>query len=222
MTKTLAAAALAAGLLAGGAQAATVEQTRTFTDITSTSLVFDAFDTALGTFTGATLSVSGTADLASGTVTGRTENLGAEDDNGFSAAIDLIISLGGVLAPTEIFAFDIAFCSRSVEGETCEATYHSERSNFSRSGNFDENSVFPGPSPSIDISAITDVSVLDGSLVSGPTTFWTATGTASLTYTYDPVTQPDVGVIPLPASLSLSLGGLALLGGLGYRRRSRA
>jgi hypothetical protein len=61
-----------------------------------------------------------------------------------------------------------------------------------------------------------------GSFGSDPTTRFTASGTATLTYFYDPVTEPDLGVIPLPGSLQLALGGLALLGGLGYRRRSRA
>jgi MYXO-CTERM domain-containing protein len=56
-----------------------------------------------------------------------------------------------------------------------------------------------------------------GSIVSF-TSEWRLTGTATLTYTFEP--PPEPSVVPLPGGMSLALGGLAVFGAVGHRRRT--
>ena len=235
MTKTLAAIAVTVGLLAGGAQAATVEQTLSFTDVVEpASLTFLPFDTTLGTFRNASISIRGTASIARGSVTGVTANRTVNNpaDNTVTTTNSLVVFLDPSIIYRGIFEGQTlptgatAACETPSAGESCTAFYATANRTFNRVIGTSDPSDFIGTGPVFEIGAFTSLQsgVENTSLetiTGGPTTVWTVTGRATLTYTFDPFPEPDVSVVPLPGSLQLALGGIALLGGLGYVRRSR-
>jgi len=224
MLRIFATTIAAAGLLSGGALAATITQTVTFTDTTNETLVFDPFDTTLGTFSSASIVVSGNADIAAGTIDGTTEAARSFDNisinvDGFNVSVDAGVSLSGVFSGDVVLSGPFSFCQTDTAGDTCTDDYAPASKDFSLSDTSGSAALFTSGTPEIDVDIRTELDQDLGTPVSQPTTDWRVSGKATLTYEY--VEAAPIEVVPLPASLPLALSGVALLGGLGYRRRNR-
>lgn len=217
MFRIFATTIVAAGLLSGGALAATVTETVSFTDPRSESLVFDPFDPALGTFSSASIAVSGDANIATGSIVGTTESVG--NIGAFSVAVNADVSLSGVFSGFVPLSGPNVTCITLTPGDTCTAGYAAASAPYSLADTSGDAASFTAGTPLIDLDILTQPSVDSGSQGRDPTTDWRVSGTATLTYEY--VEAEPVNVIPLPGALPLALGGVAVLGGLGFRRRNR-
>jgi hypothetical protein len=209
------AAALAIG--AGAASASTVDQTLSFNDTTSVNLTFNPFDTGLGTLTAASIVIRGTATLPAGSLTVVTEDYLSQNQSFFyvDASVFTAFDITGAI----IFGPE-GRCTTPLPGQTCTAQYAAASAPFTLSSSFSNLDDFIGTNPVIGLEVPTRLDLTVGQEIGGPTSFWAASGTATLTYTYEPRTDPSV--IPLPAGLPLLLAGLGGLGLMARRKRKAA
>lgn len=206
--------AIAASVGTGGAMANTVQQSDVFTNSVTETFTFDPFDTSLGTLESAVITISGTATLAAGTLSGL-----QADDNGFAfGEVNLLMEMDGAFSDNQQIFGPAPECQAGAF-EECDADYSEMTRQFELTDTLLGDPV-TGDNPfSVTLNASTKPFDF-GSFDSDPTssTSWRASGEAVLTYTYAP--PSDVNVVPLPGGLSLALGGLAMLGFAGLRRRN--
>ncbi len=200
-------------LAAAGANASTMSQTLTFSDETSKALSVSGFDSSLGNLTGVSAAMFGTVSIDAGSIVGRT------DDGGrYFTFVESEIEIAG----SGIFLIDFfdgprAGCSGTSRTE-CTATYRSYSDDFSRSGTSTSFSDFIDNDVTLRLSVILGASDVDGSRTSAPSTSWKASGSLTVSYTYDELPTPSA--VPLPAGLPLLLAGLGAFGIVSRRRRS--
>ncbi len=210
MRRGIGLAALICGFFGTGASAEVVSETLTFTDEYSIFLPYSGFDPSLGTLTGVEAVLEGMANLDSGEITG---TIGGEWPDLFVAAADGFLTVRGP-GPIKLSSplLDGLWVS-CYPKDFCTVTYPSERGfTFEDTDSAEILTGFEAPG-GLDLMLTTWAFTASGTLVSGPTTRWLASGSVTLEYAYDPAP------VPLPAGLPLMIAGL---GGLGLMARRRS
>ena len=213
MLRTLLAAAALLGS-AVAAQAATVSFSQTFSG--PATLSFQGFDASLGTLTGVTATFNIAATIEEGGLNAR---------NGATAlyrgTVDGTVSIASLpqLSTTSAFTGPLATCAANSNlGGNCRASFGAGSATILFAPTVTDLSAFSSAFDVV-IGFSTTVNTLTGSLRGQLNRSWTGTGTVTLTYSYEPAPEPSV--IPLPAGAPLLLGGLAVIGAIGLRRRRR-
>ncbi|MBN7798531.1 PEP-CTERM sorting domain-containing protein [Parahaliea mediterranea] len=213
-------AVLGLGLAATSAQAMLMQtQTWYITDEADDSIVFNSFDSSLGTLTGVDVLLTGSGNISGGSISGFADYAYNTDpgDFGFSGLVDGRIFAGGPSAHLFILLHGphVSCFTLSTPG-VCSGDYSAAALSFSESRSISPSEFgnYINQNPEFYWLMETDVSELLGQLAGGPSTNWSATGELSLIYTYDPAVA-----IPAPATLTLLGLGLA---GLGWSRRKGA
>jgi hypothetical protein len=208
MFRTLLAAAAFLGS-AVMAQAATVSYVQTFSG--PATLTFAGFDAGLGTLTG----VSATFDI-----TATIDDGGLNARNGatrYRGNVNGAVSITGLPQLSNTFALTgpLATCaSNSNLNNNCRASFDDATRSILFTPTVSDLTKFSSAFDAI-IGFSTSVATSTGSYRGNVNRDWTGTGTVTLTYTY----APAPSVVPLPAGAPLLLGGLAIFGALGIRRR---
>lgn len=223
-------AATAVLATATAAVASTVTQTANFNEPQAIS--FSGFDASLGTLTAVSALLSGDATLPDGNIKVRTgdQNASSDSDNPayiFMGNIDGRVTtlLGGLsFVPSSGFGNSLfgpgVFCETDAASTECQdsfgntPTYRERNDEFSFTASASDLSAFRSPLTG-SVSFETFVTVVEGSVIEGPSSSWTGSGSLELTYEYTTTPAP----IPLPAALPLMLAGLGALGAFGIRRK---
>lgn len=217
--------------MATPALASSYDEVVNFTQTAATDLAFAGFDTSLGTLTGVTAMLSGTAyfdkdfsfisqTTVVGEITGTTESFdnGFEIRNFFAGTVFADIGVTGAITLSDYRGGPGFDCETQSEGESCTYSYDfpteiefADQASAASLTGFDSAFVLGF---SIEKFIEVNIGVLDQTQ---PTGDWLANGSLKITYTY----EENVSPVPLPASLPLlavAFGGL----GLATRRRKSA
>lgn len=224
LNKLAAAAVMTAllGFASSVAMASTLTDTRTFNNVKEVDLNFAGFDASLGTLTGVTALVTGTATLPDGSVSGTTEAYDNGDEaenifNIFSASPGAELEVLGLITLSDIVTVGSTVeCETENSGENCTANYFSETLPFSAQGTASSVAGFDAPLV-LEFNISTVLETYLGVATSDPTSMWHASGSLSLAYEYEPV-QP----VPLPAGGVLLLTALAGFSALKRRKKVAA
>lgn len=192
--------ALLCGFLASNASALTMTQSQPFTSANSATLYFDGFTTSLGTLTGVTANLSGTATIAAGEISGTTGDYDvfAGYIEGITRVIGNTLFLYDRVNGPNVLCLGDTFCTDDYKSDTEDLVDTVSKSNLMP---------FIDTDFSLFLTLETEFDPSDGKASGPPSSEWLATGSVEITYTYDAPANP----VPLPAGLPLFLAGLGAM-----------
>jgi hypothetical protein len=199
-------ATLVCGFLASNASALTMTQSQSFTSANSATLFFDGFTSSLGTLTGVTANLSGTATIAAGEISGTTDEYDVFSGyiTGVTRVLGNTIFLYNRAYGPNILCLGDPFCTDAYLSDTEDLSDTLIRSNLEP---FIDNGFM------LFMTLETEFLSSSGKALGPPSTSWLSTGSVEITYTYDAPANP----VPLPAGLPLFLAGLGAM--VAARRR---